>query len=231
VVAIPGPFDYRLGVGRYADVGKFDSLNGIALGRRLREVLAPRPLDVHFVNDADAFAIGEWHASERADRCVAITVGSGIGSAFLERGLPVTAGPAVPPDGELHLTRLDGIALEDVVSRRAILRRYRSRNQLAPQLDVKDVFDLARSGDTWAAEVCQVVFGHLGRALDPWLHAFAAQVLIVGGGMAAGWDVLRPALAAGLTADVALRPPNDLGHSALIGAALYLRRREEERLI
>jgi glucokinase len=227
VAAIPGPFDYPLGVGRFEGVGKFDSLNGVDLGRRLREALAPRSLELHFVNDAAAFAIGEWYLGDRLDRCVGITLGSGVGSTFLERGRPVTSGDSVPPGGELHLTRLADTMLEDVVSRRAILRRYRSRVELASHLDVKDVFHRARTGDAWAVEVCSTAFDHLGRALDPWLRAFGAEVLIVGGGMAGGWDVLQPALAAGLTVEVALRRSRDPDHSPLIGAAVQLRRHRE----
>jgi glucokinase len=224
-VAIPGPFDYAAGIGRYRDVGKFDSLNGVDVARRLRAALAPVPPRIRFLNDAEAFAIGEWHsgAGRRAARCVGITLGSGVGSAFLDHGVRVTTGGAVPPDGELHLTRLAGADLEDVVSSRAILARYRGRAGTDPRLDVRDIFDRARAGDAWGAEVLHTAFAQLGHALSPWLRAFAAQVVVVGGAMAQGWDIVHPALSAGLTVEVPLRRSADPERAALIGAAAYLR--------
>jgi glucokinase len=225
VAAVPGPFDYATGIGRYAGVGKFDSLNGVHLDRQLRDALAPRPLDIRFLNDADAFAIGEWHngAGAQVDRCVGITLGSGIGSTFLDHGVPVSTGPTVPPDGEMHLTQLAGNDLEDLISRRAILARYRARGGVDPQVDVKDIFERARAGEAWATEVLRAAFTLLGRALAPWLRSFAAEVVVVGGAMAAGWDIIHPALAEGVALDIPLRRSPDPVRSALVGAAVYLR--------
>ncbi len=224
-VALPGPFDYAKGIGRYCGVGKFDSLNGVDLGAALRDALHPVRLDVQFLNDADAFAIGEWHSGggRRAERCVGITLGSGVGSAFLAGGVPVTAAVGVPPDGEIHLTDIDGEPLENVVSRRAILARYRSRPGVDQRWDVKEIFDSARSGDRWAAEVLNAAFVRLGHALAPWLRAFGAELLVVGGAMTGGWDLIEPALAVGLPGDVVLCCSADAIGSALIGAATYRR--------
>jgi glucokinase len=41
-VAMPGPFDYATGIGRFRDVGKFDALNGVDVGSALRAAL-PAP--------------------------------------------------------------------------------------------------------------------------------------------------------------------------------------------
>ena len=61
-VALPGPFDFATGIAWYRGVEKFDSLYGHDLGKSLRELLE---LDrVVFLNDAEAFSVGEWTAGE-----------------------------------------------------------------------------------------------------------------------------------------------------------------------
>ena len=64
-VAMPGPFDYDTGIGRFHDVGKFDALNGVDVGAALRPRRPGLPPAIAFVNDAAAFAIGEWIGRRR----------------------------------------------------------------------------------------------------------------------------------------------------------------------
>ncbi len=228
VIAMPGPFDYRSGTAWFTGVGKFDALYGLDLCRLLEEALICPLGAVQFVNDADAFAIGEWRrgVSAGADRCVAVTLGSGVGSSFLAHGVPVSTGPTVPPEGHVYRLRIGDASLEDVVSRRAILARYLSTAtpDEAPDLDVRDVFSRSRRGDEWAARVLDDAFHALGAALAPWLARFRATVLVVGGSMAGSWDLLQPALLQGLKTQIGpelalLRSADSIG-SALVGAAL-----------
>lgn len=228
VIAVPGPFDYRRGIAWFTGVGKFDSLYGLDLRRLLCDAQPHPPATVEFINDADAFAIGEWRqgVSSCADRYVAITLGSGVGSSFLDHGVPVVTGPTVPPEGRVHRLRIGHAGLEDVVSRRAILARYLSAADLneTADLDVRDVFTRSRRGDEWATQVLDEAFEALGTALGPWLARFQATVLAVGGSMTGSWDLIRPALQRGLTAEAGpelalLRSADTMG-SALVGAAL-----------
>jgi glucokinase len=87
-LAVPGPFDYLAGVARYEGVGKFDALHGVDLRAALREALPEPPDEITFVNDAVAFTVGEWvaGAGRGAERIVGITLGTGVGSAFLDNG-------------------------------------------------------------------------------------------------------------------------------------------------
>ena len=59
-LAMPGPFDYQHGIGRYEGVAKFDSLNGVDVRAALFDALPDSPAAIEFLNDADAFGIGEW---------------------------------------------------------------------------------------------------------------------------------------------------------------------------
>ncbi|MEU0135687.1 ROK family protein [Streptomyces sp. NPDC006296] len=209
-VALPGPFDYAAGIGRYRGIGKFESLHGVDVGTELRARL-PRPSAVSFLNDADAFAVGEYHsgAAERRARAVCLTLGTGVGSSFLQDGRPVTDGPTVPPEGRAHRITVDGLPLEEVVSRRAIRARYARSAGLDARTEGPDVgalADLARGGDPHAAAAITGCFTALGRALAPWCAAFGPDVMVVGGSMAASWDLIGPALRSGLTAAGAAGP-------------------------
>lgn len=228
--AIPGPFDYRRGIGRFKGVGKFDALLDVNLTSRLHAALPQLTGGITFVNDADAFAVGEWRqgVTAAAARCVGITLGSGIGSAFLDNGTPVHTGPTVPPHGRAHRLKIGDADLEDVVSRRAILTRYLTGPGVtpAPGLDVHDVCDRSREGNSWATQVIQDAFGALGRALAPWFTRFDATAVAFGGGMTGSWDLILPPLRRGLIeagarADIDLLPSADTEGSALIGAAIH----------
>ncbi|MFJ8844796.1 ROK family protein [Streptomyces cyaneofuscatus] len=201
-VAVPGPFDYAAGVGKFRGIGKFEALHDVDVGAELSDRL-PRPRAVSFLNDADAFALGEHHSGAAAGRkrSVCVTLGTGVGSSFLRDGHPVTEGPAVPPEGRAHRISVDGRPLEEVVSRRAIRTRYARAAGLdgpAEGPDVSAIADLARRGDRHAAETVSGCFTALGRALAPWCVAFRPDVMVIGGSMAASWDLIGPALRAGL---------------------------------
>jgi len=229
-VAIPGPFDYRRGIGLYADVGKFDALLDVNLAARLHAALPHLTGDITFVNDADAFAIGEWRQGVLAGaaRCVGITLGSGVGSSFLDNGVPVSAGPTVPPHGRAHQLKIGTADLEDVVSRRAILARYLAGPDVrgTPGLDVRDVFERSRGGDDWARQALEDAFRALGGALAPWFTRFHATAVAFGGAMMGSSDLILPALRSGMTTacariDIELLPSADTERSALVGAATY----------
>ncbi|MGI8589394.1 MAG: ROK family protein [Nakamurella sp.] len=229
-IAIPGPFDYPRGIGLFKGVGKFDALLDVDLTARLHAALPALAGGITFVNDADAFAVGEWcqGVTAAAARCVGITLGSGIGSSFLDNGTPVHTGPTVPPHGRAHRLKIGDADLEDVVSRRAILARYLAKPGVsrAPGLDVHDVCDRSRGGDGWATRVIEDAFHALGGALASWFTRFDATAVAFGGGMTGSWDLVLPPLrrgltAAGASADIALLPSTDTEGSALVGAAIH----------
>jgi glucokinase len=197
-IAMPGPFDYATGIGRFRDVGKFDALNGMDVGSALRAALPAPQAHIAFLNDASAFTIGEWvsGAAQGATRVVGITLGTGVGSAFLDHGRVIADGPDVPRRGYAHLLRVNGRPLEDLVSRRAIIAAYESAQAAAPgsAVDVDAIARLAASGDGPARAVIGQAVGTLGKALRPWLVRFGAEILVVGGAIAGSWELIGPAL-------------------------------------
>ena len=226
-VAIPGPFDYRQGVALFTGVGKFDSLYGMNLGAALAPRLPGPAGHLRFLNDAHAFLRGEWlfGAAAGHDRCAAITLGTGIGSAFLLHGQIQHDGPAVPPQGRVDLLRINGRPLEEVVSSRATTGAYRRRGA-ATVTGVAEIASRA-TNDPIAADVLHTAFERLGAALAPWLASFRATVLVAGGAMTGSWNLIKPALLAGLTLHGQLPVPLTVSvaacgdHAPLLGAAVH----------
>ena len=226
-VAMPGPFDYRAGTGTFAGVDKFQALAGIDLRGALAERLAVGPDAVRFCNDAVAYGIGEWAAGAgaHAHRTICITLGTGVGSAFLVDGVEVSTGATVPEEGEVHRLTIDGRPLEDTFSSPALRRDQLRRSGRTSS--VAEICALARAGDDTARDVLDTAASALGVALRPWVERFRAERIVVGGSIARSWDVVAPPLRAGLgrSADHAVVVPAALGARApLSGAAVVWQR-------
>ena len=85
-LAFPGPFDYPNGISKVNGVGKYERIYGLNLKTSLSSRLRSHGMDsFRFLNDASAFALGECAggAGRGADRVVAITLGTGVGSGFV----------------------------------------------------------------------------------------------------------------------------------------------------
>lgn len=225
-IALPGPFDYEQGIGRYEGVGKFDALRDVDLRAALTARLPGTPV-LSFCNDADAFVLGEWQAgAARGHRTVAgITLGTGVGSGFLRDGGFLRQGDGIPPGGRVDLLRHAGKPLEETVSRRALRRAYAQATAQSAAPDVHEIAERARQGDSAAASVFTESFRALGTVLGPLLAVFDPTILVIGGSIAASWDLVAPPLRDGLShagADpgrMAIEPARFPAGAPLLGAA------------
>ncbi|WP_448332119.1 ROK family protein [Streptomyces sp. DSM 41534] len=229
-IAVPGPFDYARGIARYHGVGKFASLDGLAVGDLLTLRLNPRPARLRFLNDASAFALGaRLTAHPGSRRLVAITLGTGVGSAFLDRGTIVEDDPRVPPEGRVDLLTVDGRPLEDTVSTRAMTAHYMDRTG-RPVDGLRELTARAAADDATARDIITSALHALGGALAPWLTAFEADTVVFGGSITAAWPLIGPPLTAGLShhtpslARLTLSARADGEDQALLGAAAFAAR-------
>jgi glucokinase len=224
-VAVPGPFDYEQGI--FLMRHKLAALYGVDLHHELAAALGlADEIPVRFMNDADAFVLGEWWAGAARGhrRAVGITLGTGLGSAFLVDGRLVADGPGVPPEASLHLVPYHGAPVEDVVSRRGLLVRYGADPDAG--VDVEHVAERARRGELRAQTAFREVASALAEFVAPWVASFAPTCLVVGGSIARAWDLLGPVLQARLPAggslELVARAAN-LDDAPLLGAAFYAR--------
>jgi glucokinase len=224
-VATPGPFDYARGVCTIRGVGKLDALYGTDLRRALADALRlDHPELVRFINDADAFLLGEWWtgAARGHVRAIGVTLGTGLGSAFLRQGEIVESDPDVPAEGRLDLVPFHGAPVEDLISRRGLLAAYGR-----PGLDVDEMAQRARAGEPKARQVFAGFGAALGEFLTPWIDRFDPTCLVLGGSIARSWDLFAgPFRAACAPAAILARcgVAERLEEAPLLGATLHAQR-------
>jgi glucokinase len=215
-VATPGPFDYERGVCTIRGVGKLEALFGVDLRSELSRVFRHADAQaIQFLNDAEAFLLGEGAAGAARDRprAIGITLGTGLGSAFLVEGKIVRDGPGVPPEGELHRIPFRGRPVEDSISGRGLRLRF------GRGVGAERIAELADEGDVRAIAAFASFGSDLAEFLAPFLRAFRPDCVVVGGSVALAWSQFGATLAGALDADVV--PAARVDDAALLGAALH----------
>lgn len=188
--AMPGPFDYVNGICLIKGVPKYENLYGVNVGEAISKKLdLPGSCKVRFMNDASSFAVGEAWAGKAKDfrKSMAITLGTGFGSAFLDNKIPVVDGPLVPKMGCVyHLPVENGIA-DDYFSTRWLVRRYKEVTGIDAE-GAKEVADAAKK-DQKAKAIFDQFGKNIGSFLSPWLIKFGAEVLVIGGNISHAYDL------------------------------------------
>jgi glucokinase len=132
-LGFPAPFDYPAGVCLMRH--KFAALYGQNIRAALGAGLPDPSLPVLFRNDAEAAIVGEarYGVGRRYRRLIGLTLGTGLGSAFLDAGKPVKEGASIPPLGELYAQPALGASADDAFSIRGLTARpTRARPTFAP---------------------------------------------------------------------------------------------------
>lgn len=195
-LAVPGPFDYANGICLMEHVNKYNALYGLDIKKELRELLGlSADLPVVFENDAACFGLGESlnDANKDFDNIIAITLGTGFGSAFIRNHTIVKEGKHVPANGELYnVPYLDGVC-EDYISSKWILNTYNtSSTRMADS-----VYSIARrakeDNDENATRVFEEFGKNLAASLQKWIIAFNADCVVLGGNIARGSALFLPA--------------------------------------
>jgi glucokinase len=221
-VAVPGPFDYAAGISRIRH--KLLGLYDVNLRRELATTLDLGDGGaIAFLNDAEAFVLGEWWAGAARGqaRVLGITLGTGLGSAFLEHGELVRSDARVPPDGALFELAFRGAPVEEAISARALLAGY--GGDTADVTDVEQIASRGRAGENRARLVFRQLAADLAEFLVPTLEAFTPTCLVVGGSIARAWELLEPVLEQRLAAfrPLVVTRAGRIDDAPLLGAARH----------
>ncbi len=188
--AMPGPFDYPNGISLIKGVQKFDALFGVNIRfELLKRLNLPENFPIRFQNDAVCFAIGESFQSRAAgfDRLLAITLGTGFGTTFIQNHLPVSGYDGVPDDGFLyHIPFGDSIA-DDYFSTRWFLEEFQKLTGKEIS-EVKTLAEMALS-DEVVRGLFKTFGQNLGTFLSPWIKSFNAGCLVIGGNISAAYPL------------------------------------------
>ena len=210
-------------------------LNSYPLAANLSSQLG---LTVVLENDATAAAIGEnWlGASADAQHSIFITLGTGVGGGLILngevfRGADGTAGEVghicVEPDGIQCGCGSHG-CLEQYTSATAILRMAKERGLPCDAvLTAADVYAVAKAGDATAIGIFNDMGCYLGLGLASLVNVLNPELIVIGGGVARGWDLFIDPVRAEITARAFKHPGQrvqliqaSLGGSAgILGAA------------
>jgi glucokinase len=221
--AMPGPFDYEIGVALFERVAKYESLYGINVAHRIADILSlGEEVSVRFMNDASAFATGEaWVGkASNVDRTVCLTLGTGFGSAFVDTGVVVVERDDVPEFGCVwHLPFKDGIA-DDSFSTRWFIKRYfdLSNYQTTGVKEIADRIDI----DPHAKEVFKEYGQNMGEFLAPWLIKFGTQALVMGGNITGAYNLFGPYLENALKKEninIQIHISDQMENAAILGSA------------
>jgi glucokinase len=184
-IGIPGPFDYEKGVSLMRH--KFGAIYRLNLKDELiKRLELPRDFTIRFENDAWTFLRGEaWlGAAKGYKRTAGITLGTGLGSAFMVGDQVVLEGTGVPPNGSVYDLPYEGGIVEDKISRRGIISRYKelAGKKYREGLDVEDIAIRGiKYEDKFSLQVFNEVGHRLGQVLKQILSEFRAECLILGG--------------------------------------------------
>jgi len=180
--AMPGPFDYLNGVAWFKDVQKFDDLYGVDVCKEIiKRLQLPEDFPLRFLNDATSFAVGEAFLGEVSvhKKIIALTLGTGFGTTFINNRLPVAGSEGVPADGFLYHVPFKNSIADDYFSTRWFLKEY--EHATGRQITgVKDLSVLVKKDESVKNMFAR--FGqNLGEFLAPWVKQFNAGGIVLGG--------------------------------------------------
>jgi glucokinase len=204
-VVVPGSVQAKTGV--VVNAPNIPCLSGYKLGFELERVLGRSVL---LENDANAAALGEmWQGAARNYRTIiCLTLGTGVGGGIvldgkLWRGPDGTAGEightGVEPLGGVKCKCGNEGCLEVYASATAIVRMTREalaqnsesrlRSVATDELTSETIYRAAIDGDELALEVFRCAGFYLGVALANMVNVFNPEMIVIGGGVSAAWDL------------------------------------------
>ncbi len=220
-MAFPGPFDYKNGVSLIKGVDKYESLFGMNMGDELKKRIGFEPA-FRYVNDASAFALGEClcGAARDARKTVALTLGTGVGSGFVDGLRLVEDGETVPENGWVYCLPFEGGIVDEAFSTRWFRRRWKelSGAEVSGAREIAEVYDT----DPLSRHLFDEYGSRLASFAGPMMAKFGADTLVLGGNIARANGLFGPSMEKRFAEDgydVKVRISSLMDHAAMIGAA------------
>lgn len=245
-IGAPGVIDIEKGI--VVKSPNFPDWNNFGLRQWLETELS---IPVFIENDANAAALGEqWRGAGRGiNSMILITLGTGVGGGLvlnkeIWHGADGMAGEVghitIIPDGRVCSCGNRG-CLETYASARGIVQSYREAldRQGVPMSDQRRgfssemIYKAAQDGDGTARAIMEDMGRHLGIGLAGLINIFNPEMIVIGGGVMAAWQLFIDAAkrevmwrAFEVLAKRARIVPAELGDDAgMVGAAATALRR------
>ena len=195
-LSVPGPFLYQKGIATLEpQKGKLFNLFGLHVPSLFYPFFGEDSPNVTLLNDAECFGLGSLALEEvkQHEKVLAITLGTGLGSVFLQNNEVLKVGFGMPDNGYLYNQPFSKGIADDYFSTRGILNRF---YLLQPHqvTDALAVSELARQGNE-AAKAAFISFGlDLATFLSTYLSKTDTHCLVIGGSIAKSADLFLPAM-------------------------------------
>jgi glucokinase len=186
-IAMPGPFDYEIGVSYMRGNNKYGALYGLNVKQLLAKRLQIPIESILMLNDAASFLKGEVFAGVaiNCNKAIGLTLGTGLGTAICKNGLAEDAALWNSPLFE------KGIA-EDYISTRWFLKSYYEQTGINIG-SVKDLNDIASD-----SQIARFIFKKFAFNLSEFLHGFIKrekpEMIILGGNITKAAKIFLPHL-------------------------------------
>ena len=182
-MAFPGPFDYEKGISYMRGIGKYDAIYGLSLPDESRKESCGilRNVPMKFIHDVEAYAIGAYvyDIHKTLHHVMAITIGTGCGSAFLVDGKAVKGGTEIPENGWIYSYPFKDGIIDDYISARG--QKQLSEKYFGEVIDGRELDRLASAGESRAIDMFSEFGEELLEALQPFADRFMPDAIILGG--------------------------------------------------
>ena len=195
-IGCTGPVDPQ--TGEIGNVEFLQTWQGFGLASALAEALDAA---VFLENDADAAALAEWRwgAGRGSRSVVLVTIGTGIGAGIIiDRQLYRGVGGSHPEIGHMILDPSGPACYyggrgcwEELASGPALESWAQLQHPLGQRLSARELCGLARSGDAAGLAAIQREAYYLGLGLANLVMVFTPDVIGLGGGLMAQYDLFQ----------------------------------------
>ena len=190
-ISICHPFDFKKGVSLIHNLDKYESIYGLNIKKIIQKkfsLSANKP--IIFNHDARCYGIGEvlFNDYKKYKKVIVLTMGTGIGSSFLNNQKIVLKGKGVPNFGWISGQKFKNGILNDYTSSVFMQKQYYKITK--ENISIKTMAERARNKD----KIAYKIFFNMGDTLGIYLkknfiNDFNTECIIFGGQISLSSDL------------------------------------------
>ncbi len=225
-IGFPGPFDYEHGICKIKNINKYESIYNVNIKDEILNFInnsniknrIDKNFNILFENDATLFALGELEINQilKNNKCLAICIGTGCGSTYLENGKVIKNGKDIGENGWIYNIAFKDSIIDDYISARGIINFYNNISNIKVD-NVKDIslkYNIDKNSN--------ITFDNFGEdfanALNIVLKDFDAKNIIIGGQISKSYNLFKNTFIKNLKYNTNIYLSQDTSKSTLIGS-------------
>ena len=184
--AMPGPFHYASGLAKFENNDKYENLFNVSISDELPKYLKTSKVELRFLNDATSFGVGVSCVSsaKNSKKIIAITLGTGFGSTFINEGIPQVTTIDVPEGGCLWDKPFKNSIADDYFSTRWFIKRYLELSGRK----VSGVKEIVLANDEFSKDIFLEFSTNFVEFMSPFIEKYQPELIILGGNISKASD-------------------------------------------